>query len=298
MKHALSFDIEDWFHIVDIPELEDTSTWDSRSTIVEDKTDMILAMLDEFETKATFFVLGWVANKYPNISKKIVADGHELGTHSYWHRRVYELNPEEFYKDLKQSVDVLQEQTGVKIKGFRAPSFSIIPGAEWAFDVIKDVGLEYDASLFPAKRGHGGYPCQQSAHQIETSDGYLPELPMSIRSFGPAKIPFSGGGYMRALPLWAIKKGFRSFENEGLPVVVYLHPRDFAPEQPVVKMPFHRKFKSYTGLGTTEFKLCSLLHEYEFTTCEEVLREQLDIDLVNPATLKKGRNAEVNRNRS
>lgn len=271
MKHALSFDIEDWFHIVDIPELEDISTWDTRPTIVEEKTNLILSTLDEFETKATFFVLGWVANKYPSIAKNIVSAGHELGTHSYWHRRVYELNPEEFQKDLKHSVDVLQDQTGVKVKGFRAPSFSITPGAEWAFDVIKEVGLEYDASLFPAKRGHGGYPCQQEAHLIETNHGKLPELPMSIVKIGPAKIPFSGGGYMRALPGWAIKRGFKKFEKEGIPVVIYLHPRDFAPNQPVVKMPFHRRFKSYTGLSSTENKLRSLLKEFEFTTCEAIL---------------------------
>lgn len=272
MKHALSFDIEDWFHIVDIPELEDRSSWNDFDSIVEEKTDLILEVLDEFDTKATFFILGWIARKYPQLSKKVADAGHEIGSHSFWHRRVYEMTPEDFKHDLAMSIDVLEQQTGQKVKGFRAPSFSIIPGAEWAFDVIKEVGLEYDASLFPAKRGHGGYPCQQRSHRIETTqNGYLPELPMSISSFGPAKIPFSGGGYMRALPLWAIKRGFRSFEKKGIPAVVYLHPRDFAPEQPVVKMPFHRKFKSYTGLSTTEAKLRALLEQFEFTTCENIL---------------------------
>ena len=128
MKHALSFDIEDWFHLVDIPELEDFSTWDTRSSIVEEKTDLILSIVDQFEVKATFFVLGWIAKKYPKISKKIVEAGHELGTHSYWHRRVYELTPDIFYNDLKLSIDVLQDQTGFRVSGFRAPSFSIIPG--------------------------------------------------------------------------------------------------------------------------------------------------------------------------
>lgn len=275
MKHALSFDIEDWFHIVDIPQLEDITTWDTRPTIVEEKTDLILSILDEFETKATFFVLGWVAKKYPAISKKIVSAGHELGTHSYWHRRVYELSPEEFHKDLKQSVDVLEDQTGVKVKGFRAPSFSIIPGSEWAFDIIKEIGLEYDASLFPAKRGHGGYPCQQDSHFIKTKYGKLPELPMSIIKLRSVKLPFSGGGYLRALPLWAIKKGVRKFEQENIPVVVYLHPRDFAPNQPIVNMPIHRKFKSYTGLSSTEDKLRTLLKEFEFVTCHEILSNTL-----------------------
>lgn len=275
MKHALSFDIEDWFHIVDIPELEDTSTWDVRSSIVEEKTDLVLAIVDEFEVKATFFVLGWVAKKYPEIAKKIMDAGHEIGTHSFWHRRVYELTPEIFYNDLKLSVDVLQDQTRVKVNSFRAPSFSIIPGSEWAFDVIKEVGLTYDASLFPASRGHGGYPCPQEAHLVSTSDGAMPELPMSVFKAGHLSMPFSGGGYLRALPHKVIEQGFTAFEKKGVPVVVYLHPRDFAPEQPVVPMPLHRKFKSYIGLSTTEQKLRRLLKKFEFTTCENVLKKHL-----------------------
>ena len=275
MKHALSFDIEDWFHIVDIPELEDTSTWDVRSSIVEEKTDLILAIVDEYEVKATFFVLGWIAKKYPVIAKKIVDAGHELGTHSFWHRRVYELTPEIFFDDLKLSVDVLQNQTGVKVNGFRAPSFSIIPGSEWAFGVIKEVGLTYDASLFPASRGHGGYPCPQEVHLVSTSDGDMPELPMSVFKAGPLSIAFSGGGYLRALPYKVIEQGFTAFEKKGVPVVVYLHPRDFAAEQPVVPMPLHRKVKSYIGLSSTEQKLRRLLKKFEFTTCENVLKKHL-----------------------
>jgi polysaccharide deacetylase family protein (PEP-CTERM system associated) len=273
MIHALSFDIEDWFHIVEIPELEDRSKWDSRSSIVEEKTDLILHILDRFEVKATFFVLGWVARKYPSISKKIVNKGHEIGTHSFWHRKVYDLTPDEFYKDLKLSIDILQDQTGQKVHGFRAPSFSIIPGTEWAFDVIKDVGLSYDASLFPAKRGQGGYNVQQSPHRLPDaiSKTNMPELPMSVFKMGPVKIPFSGGGYLRFLPKRAIQFGFNNFEKKGLPAVVYLHPRDFAPDGPRVSMPMDRKFKSYTGLHTTEGKLEMLLEKYDFGTCEKIL---------------------------
>ncbi len=271
MKHALSFDIEDWFHIVDIDELEDRDKWDSFPTLVEEKTDLILNILSEYGTKGTFFVLGWIAQRYPSISKKIVDQGHELGTHSFWHHRVYELTPETFYDDLKLSIDVLQDQTGVHIKGFRAPSFSITPGNEWAFDIIKEVGLEYDASLFPAQRGHGGYPCVQEVHQIKLFEGTLPELPMSVLKKGPVRIPFSGGGYLRFLPYKIISSGFDKFENEGIPVVVYLHPRDFAPDCPRVKMPMHRRFKSYTGLGTTESKLRGLLQNFKFDTCENVI---------------------------
>lgn len=273
MKHALSFDIEDWFHIVDIPELEDISKWDIRPSIVEQYTDLILSILEEFEVKATFFVLGWVAKKYPKIAKKIVKAGHELGTHSFWHRRVYELTPEIFYDDLKLSIDVLQDQTGVKLYGFRAPSFSIIPGSEWAFDIINEVGLKYDASLFPASRGHGGFPCPIEPHTISRMDVNIPELPMSIYKYGQISIPFSGGGYLRALPYFLINHGFQSFKKKGIPVVVYLHPRDFAADQPKVSMPLDRKFKSYVGLSTTENKLRSLLKNFEFTTCEQILKD-------------------------
>lgn len=280
MKHVLTFDIEDWFHIMEIDELENRVAWDHFPSIVEEKTDLILELLDEYDTKATFFVLGWIAEKYPDIAPAIVKNGHELATHGFWHRRVYEQAPDSFRKDLLESIEILQEQTGVKIMGYRAPSFSITPGDEWAFEIMKDLGIEYDASLFPANRGHGGYPCKQNAHFIQTSNGKLPELPMSVVKIGPANIPFSGGGYMRALPLWAIKHGFKSFEEKNIPVVVYLHPRDFAPEQPRVKMPLDRKFKSYTGLATTERKLRALLEEFEFTTCREVLGREREKKLL------------------
>lgn len=278
MKHALSFDIEDWFHIVDIPELEDRSKWNDFDSIVENKTSLILDILDEHETKATFFVLGWIAQKYPKLSKKITEAGHEIGSHSFWHHRVYEMKPEDFRHDLSLSIDVLEQQTGQKVKGFRAPSFSIIPGSEWAFDIIEELGLVYDASLFPASRGHGGYPCMQEAHIIplDIANKFLFEMPMSIQGFGPVKIPFSGGGYLRLLPTVIIKKYFDLFEENKTPVVVYLHPRDFAPEQPRVKMPIDRKFKSYVGLNTTEFKLRELLTHYEFDTCFNVLLQEFE----------------------
>ena len=277
MVHALSFDIEDWFHIVEIPALSDTTKWDSYSSIVEEKTDLILNILDEHDVQATFFMLGWIARKYPLLSKKIVDKGHEIGTHSFWHRKVYELTPEEFYEDLKLSVDILQNQTGKKVEGFRAPSFSIIPGTEWAFDVMKDLGLTYDASLFPAKRGHGGYIVKQKPHILEDkiSDSGLMELPMSILKMGPFKLPFSGGGYLRFLHQKIIKYGFKNFEKKNIPGVVYLHPRDFAPNCPRAPMPLHRKFKCYVGLDTTEEKLRMLLNNFEFSSCGKILKNLL-----------------------
>lgn len=283
MTHALSFDIEDWFHIVDIPQLEDRNKWNGFSSIVEDKTSLILDILDEHDTKATFFMLGWIAQKYPALSKKIAQAGHEIASHSFWHRRVYEMNPEDFKHDLSLSIDILEQQTGKKVKGFRAPSFSITPGTEWAFEIIHGLGLKYDASLFPAARGHGGYPCSKKIHALKLTgyENYLYEIPMSVKDNGLVKIPFSGGGYMRLLPIQLIRRYFNAYEAEGNPVVVYLHPRDFAPDQPRVKMSIDRKFKSYIGLGTTEFKLRALLKEYKFDTCHAVLINELEQQIID-----------------
>jgi polysaccharide deacetylase family protein (PEP-CTERM system associated) len=273
LKHALSFDIEDWFHMVEIDAVADPNLWPTLPSIVVDRTRWIIDAVAEAGVRATFFVLGWVAERHPEIARAIAAGGHELATHSFWHRRVDRLTPDEFRKDLRESIDVLEQQSGRKVLGFRAPSFSITPGSEWAFDVLHDEGIVYDASLFPAKRGHGGYPCPQAAHPFShTPSGRpMPELPMSVLKLGPMRLPFSGGGYMRLLPGAVIRKAFDRFERDNVPVVVYLHPRDFAPDCPRVPMPLARRFKCYVGIKSTQQKLKMLLGRYAFTTCADLL---------------------------
>ncbi len=271
--NALSFDIEDWFHMVEIEAVADSSKWDSYESLVERYTEWIVQTVTEANVQATFFVLGWIAERYPQLVKLMVDNGHEVATHSYWHRKVYELTPEAFAEDLRQSIDVIESAGGQKVRGFRAPSFSITPGTEWAFDVLLDAGLEYDASLFPASRAHGGYPCDPAPHtsMIAPSGRPMPELPMTMMRLGPATLPFSGGGYMRLLPGWLLRKGFDQLNAQGRPTVVYLHPRDFAPDCPRVSMSLKRRFKCYVGCGTTKGKLQMLLNRYDFTTCAAVL---------------------------
>jgi polysaccharide deacetylase family protein (PEP-CTERM system associated) len=271
--NALSFDIEDWFHLVEIPAVGDPNLWPSLPSIVEKHTDQILELCAQMKVRATFFFLGWVAKRHPQLAKRIADAGHEVGTHSFWHRRVDQLTPQEFGDDLRESIQVLEDQSGKKVFGFRAPSFSITPGAEWAFDVMREQGLTYDASLFPAPRGHGGYPCQQEPHVFERAPSGIgmPELPMSVMRAGPLKLPFSGGGYFRLLPLPVIERGFSYMNHRGWPAVIYLHPRDFAPDCPRVPMPLHRRFKCYIGLQTTMWKLRMMLIKYRFDTCAAVL---------------------------
>ena len=286
ITHALSFDIEDWFHMVEIDAVRDPASWDRLPSLVERYTDQILTTLSSCSTKATFFILGWIADRHPQLVQRIADQGHELGTHSFWHRRVDRLTAKEFTTDLRDSITAIEQAGGQKILGFRAPSFSIVPGAEWAFDVILEAGLKYDASLFPARRGHGGYPCQQQSHIITTpAGGQLPELPMSIMRFCGRRLPFSGGGYLRLLPLWLIKSGFRQFERQNIPAVVYLHPRDFAADCTRVPMPLHRRFKCYVGMHTTQTKLEQLVAAYRFGTCAEVLRSRVAAHLATPDAL-------------
>lgn len=272
ITNALSFDIEDWFHLVEVEAVADPTKWDGLPSLVVERTTWILDLLDRRSTRATFFVLGWIAERHKDLVREIVRRGHELGTHGHWHRRVNGQTPEEFHADVKRSLEALAGAADAKVAGYRAPSFSITPGCEWAFDVLRDLGVGYDASLFPAARAHGGYPCPRSAHEVRGPGGArMPELPMSVARFATRSVAFSGGGYMRLLPLWMIRKGFEQNHAEGRPVVVYLHPRDFAPDCPRAPMPLHRRFKSYVGLGTTAGKLDALLAEHRFGTCGEAL---------------------------
>lgn len=270
---ALSFDIEDWFHIVEVEAVSDPEKWDALPSLVERYTDLILETLSEKEVRATFFILGWIAERHPALVRRIADAGHELGTHSHWHRKVYELTPATFREDIRRSIGCIEDAGGQTVRGFRAPSFSITPGAEWAIDALLDEGLVYDASLFPAARGHGGYPCQTGPHQFRAtpSGRSMPELPMSVMRVMGRPLPFSGGGYLRLLPGWLIRRGFRQLHARGEPAVVYLHPRDFAVDCPRAPMPLSRRFKCYVGLSTTLPKLRMLLDAFRFDTCAAAL---------------------------
>ncbi len=275
--HVLTFDIEDWFHIIAIPGLEDRHAWDGFPTIAERYTDLILDELSGSGAKGTFFVLGWIANRYPRLVERIAREGHELASHSYWHRPVYSLSASEFRRDTHDSIKAIEDAGGVRVTGYRAPSFSIVPGTEWAFDVLTDLGIRWDSSLFPGARAHGGYPCQPGAQIVTAPNGRnIAELPMSaLRGLGQA-VGFSGGGYLRLLPRWAIEMGIQRELRAGRGTVVYLHPRDFAVDCPYVSMPLHRSFRCYWGLHSTLEKFRWLLGRYSFDTCSQALRRELE----------------------
>ena len=268
--HILSFDIEEWFHLLDHPEINDPELWDKLPSRIEENLERILGIVSDANVKATFFCLGWIAEKYPHLVKKIAAHGYEIGSHSHLHQLAYDQSPDSFRQDLRKSLDILGDITGRKVTLFRVPGFSLTKNNLWLFDVLLEEGIEIDCSVFPTHRGHGGlpmFPADQPC-KVVCSSGELLEFPINLQKLPLYELVFSGGGYFRLLPYWALRGLFARSEY----VMTYFHPRDFDAGQPVIdSLPWHRKFKSYVGLKKCEPKLKKLLYEFDFVDIREAV---------------------------
>ena len=255
----ITFDIEDWFHILDHPETANPSSWDKFESRIDHGVGLILDLMDKHDLKGTFFCLGWIAEKHPHIIKWIDAAGHHIGTHSYYHQLAYEQTEDQYRKDLSDSIKILSDLTGKTIDAYRAPGFSIKESNLWAFDIMAEEGIKYDSSVFPANRAHGGLPqfTTDQPCKVITKRGYeIIELPMNTASLLGQKFVFSGGGYFRLLPEWYLKKLFKSQDY----VMTYFHPRDFDAGQPLIpRLSSYRRFKSYYGLENCYKKLDRIL---------------------------------------
>ncbi len=261
--NILTFDIEEWFHILDNPSTRTVNEWGNYESRIRADADRILAILCNHGQKATFFCLGWVAETCPDVIRAIVSQGHEVGTHSHMHQLVYEQQPADFERDLELSVKTLEDITGQKVKYFRAPGFSITKTTKWAFEILLKNGIEVDCSIFPASRAHGGFPSYKvSVPSIIKYNGLeIKELPINYRKLFGIPVIYSGGGYFRLFPYYFIKKWTGSSKY----VMTYLHPRDFDTDQPVIReLSLFRRFKSYTGLRSAGKKLDRWLDEFEF----------------------------------
>lgn len=260
----LTFDIEDWFHILDHSDTRYPDQWDSYPPRLEENLDRILALLDKHQCPATFFCLGWVAERYPGLIRKISDFGYHIGSHSYGHQLAYQQTHSEFRSDLRRSIKAISDATGANIDTYRAPGFSITGDNLWVFDILSEEGIKVDCSVFPANRAHGGIPGFETDKPciIEVAGGArLHEFPITSQAIGPARMMFSGGGYFRLLPYSVLR---RMFERHPY-VMTYFHPRDLDPEQPVLpNLSWKRRFKSYVGLRGSHVKLDRLLKEFEF----------------------------------
>lgn len=264
----LTFDIEDWFHILENDHNANLSNWNKFESRLENNLNKILFMLERKNQKATFFCLGWIAEKYPKLIQKIDEMGFEIGSHSNLHILAYEQNKSQFRKDLIDSINSIENITNKKVKYYRAPGFSLIEKNKWVFEELINQGIEIDCSIFPASRAHGGFrnfPSNKPA-LVSFNSQLIKEFPINTFKIFGKSIIFSGGGYFRLMPYPIIKE----LTNKSDYIMSYFHPRDFDQYQPIIKTltPF-RKFKSYVGLNSSLSKLERLLEQFKFIDLKE-----------------------------
>ncbi|HJS48176.1 MAG TPA: DUF3473 domain-containing protein, partial [Gemmatimonadales bacterium] len=233
----------------------------------EASTDRVLGLLARHGAHGTFFTLGWVAERHPALVRRIAEAGHEVASHGWWHRKVTTLAPAAFLEDLRASKAALEAASGQRVLGFRAPSFSIRPGMDWAFDALLEAGYEYDSSLFPIRRPDYGWPgCPPGPHWMERPVGRLLELPLATTSIAGLRLPAAGGGYLRQLPPALVAGACRAFAERGEAGMFYIHPWELDPGQPRLELPWLTRMRHYRGLARTEARLDRLLAGFPFTS--------------------------------
>lgn len=259
---GLSVDLEDYFQVEAFASRISRSQWPSFQSRVRHSTTRVLELLERNHCQATFFVLGWVAEREPSLIREIADAGHELACHSHLHRPLYQLSPSEFREDLRRSRETIEDVSGTKIVGFRAPTFSITCQSLWALEVLAEEGFEYDSSIFPIRHDLYGIPgaCRWIHQKLLPSGQSIWELPPSTVRVGKMNVPFGGGGYLRLLPMaftrWAIEKTHR---QERQPFMIYFHPWELDPDQPRLEGSWKSRLRHYRGLAKTEERLQEIL---------------------------------------
>lgn len=281
MRSIFSIDVEDWYHILDVPSAPDISRWDDLPVCVENNFRRLLDILADTQTAATCFFIGHIARRFPHLVREAKARGHEIASHSFAHRLVYSMTPNEFLEDARSSRKLLEDISGGPVNGFRASGFSVTDQTPWFFEKLVEAGYSYDSSTFPASRGHGGMKTGRLApYRRETAAGELIEFPVTVANVLGKRVCFFGGGYLRLFPFPVVKRMTRLVLNEGRPVIFYVHPREIDPQHPRLPMNTVRTFKTYVNLGTTEAKIRGLLAEFPANTFSDYLaanRSQLEL---------------------
>ena len=276
LHSCLTIDVEDWFHILDSPAVPGFERWPFLESRIEKNLEELLDVLDSFSVKVTFFWLGWLAERHKDLVRMCRDAGHEIASHGYAHVLPYEVGPGIFKEDITLAKNILENIIGDQIRGFRAAGFGITKKAPWAFDVIKQAGYQYDSSVFPASRGHGGIAdAPLTPYFIETQNGHLLEIPMSIVEIFGRRTSLFGGGYLRLANKLMIKWGINKLRAAGRPLIVYLHPREIDPAQPHLPLSIPRQFKCYVNLNTTLPKLKWLCKNYTLYTMLEMVENYI-----------------------
>jgi polysaccharide deacetylase family protein (PEP-CTERM system associated) len=269
MRNAITVDVEDYFHTEAMSAAAPREEWESMPSRVEPSTLRLLELFDRYGVKGTFFVLGWVAERFPGLVKEIAERGHELACHSHYHRAVFRLTPAEFDEDTRRAKQAIEDAGGMSIYGYRAPSFSMVPGTEWALNILANQGFTYDSSVNPIRHdfySNAGAP--RTPHRV--CEGRMLELPIATRSALGQNLPMGGGAYLRVLPLAYSTWGLRSINAAGEPAMLYLHPWEIDAGQPRLKVGLKSRIRQYTNLDRMYGKLEHLLQNFKFGTVRDV----------------------------
>jgi len=265
ITHHFTVDVEEYFQVSAFEPFVPRERWDALDSRVAWGVDRLLELLARHGAGATFFVLGWVAERQPQVVRAIAEAGHEVASHGWDHRGVMDQRPDEFRESVRRTKVALEDLTGVAVAGFRAPSFSIVPGCEWALDVLIEEGYRYDSSLFPVRRPRYGYANGgRDPHVLQRPVGRLVEIPpATLRRLG-VNLPAGGGGYFRLLPYGLCRAALRDAARRGAPATFYIHPWEVDPEQPRLPVPWVTRLRHYGGIGGMTTRLERLLEEFRF----------------------------------
>jgi polysaccharide deacetylase family protein (PEP-CTERM system associated) len=269
----MTVDVEDYFHVSVFEGVVPRLSWDSMESRVVSNTERLLELFDSYRVRGTFFVLGWVAERHPSLIKAIASQGHELASHGYAHRLVYDQTPDTFRDDVRRAKALIEDTAGAAVRGYRAPSFSVTERSLWALDVLVEEGYRYDASIFPIRHDRYGIPdAPRWPHSVASTGGRLFEVPGSTVRVAGTNLPVAGGGYFRILPYawtrWGISRVNRV---ERQPAIFYLHPWEIDPHQPRLQTSALGRFRHYRNLHLTERRLRALMRDFAFGPLETVL---------------------------
>jgi polysaccharide deacetylase family protein (PEP-CTERM system associated) len=270
--NALTFDVEDYYQVSAFQSAVPIAKWDQCESRLAKNTYKLLEILSTDDVRATFFVLGWNAERHPGIVKAIHAGGHEIASHGYGHEMLTQLDPIKFRDDIRRAKGLLEDLIGCRVLGYRAPSFSIVQDTMWALPVLVEEGFIYDSSIFPIRHDRYGMPhANRFCHRLSTDAGPLWEVPPSTFVVGSIRLPIAGGGYFRFFPYRFLRRLLKHVERQGVPLVMYLHPWELDPEQPRIPSSFMSSFRHHVNLHKTEGRLMNLLRDFRFAPIQEAI---------------------------
>lgn len=288
--NALSVDLEEYFQVSNFDKLIDRSDWEALPSRVQDQTQRLLDLFDSTQSTATFFVLGWIAERHPRLLREIADRGHEIACHGYGHELVYDLGRDRFRRDLRRARAAIEDATGAAVCGYRAPSYSITAASLWALPILVEEGFSFDSSIFPIKHPRYGIPdFARWPVRLELGGGAtIREFPMTTLAFGRVNLPLAGGAYLRFLPPSLFRWGFARLQASGRPTVLYVHPWEIDPDQPRQAVRWRVRVNHYHNLGNTELRLQKLLRLFHFATLSQVLDEYEAAGQLDPYPLPPG----------